>query len=182
MIQLLSALATVSQNSDLSQDSGLASASWALTAVARAGLIDLDATIITQAVFFLTLLLLLPSMVYRPLLQRFDQREERTEGARATAKALRKQARDEVARYDDAVASQRRDALIERAETRALAQKSADELIAQARKETADHIAHGIAEQRQFAVSARQELFADASTIGAEIAAKLSGGTVADAA
>ena len=141
--------------------------------LSRAGLIDLDATIITQSVFFFALLLILPRLVYKPLLARFDQREARTDGARAEAKVLRHQADAEVARYETAVASQRRDALSERADTRGRTQKQADETIAAARAETAARISAGVAAQRKAADEARAELATEARSLGAAIADKL---------
>ncbi len=167
MLHLLSPLGAAVQQSDT------ISIALELGNLARAGLIDLDATIITQAVFFFALLLLLPGLVYKPLLQRFDQREERTEGARATAKAMRKQAREEVARYEAAVASQRKDALAERADTRARAQAQADALVATARTEAAQRVTAGIAEQRATAETARQALRTEADALAGAIADKL---------
>ncbi len=167
MLNLLSPLAAAVQQIEAT------STAYELHGLARAGLIDLDATIITQAVFFFALLLLLPGLVYKPLLQRFDQREERTEGARTSAKAMRKQAREEVARYEAAVASQRKDALTERAETRARAQAQADAMVTTARAEAAERVAAGIAEQRKTAESARKALQADAGILASTIADKL---------
>ncbi|MBM4344228.1 MAG: ATP synthase F0 subunit B [Deltaproteobacteria bacterium] len=167
MLHLLSPLGAAVQHTDVIPRA------CELTRLARAGLIDLDATIVTQAVFFFALLILLPGLVYKPLLARFDQREERTEGARTTAKAMRKQAREEVARYEAAVAAQRKDALAERAATRSQAQAQADAMVATARREAAERVSAGIAEQRTAAEAARQSLRAEAQTLGGAIADKL---------
>lgn len=141
--------------------------------VGRAGLIDLDVTIITQAVFFFTLLIVLPPLVFKPLLARFEQREARTEGARNEAKQLRKQADEEVARYETLTAEQRRTALQERAETRLATQKQADAMVAQARTETATRLEAAFARQRATADEARAALRQDAALIAASIADKL---------
>ena len=139
----------------------------------EAGLIDLDATIITQGLFFIVLLLALPGLVYKPMLARFDEREARTDGARADAKALRRQADDEVSRYETAIGQQRRDALTERAETRTEAQREADIMVATARQEATDRVNAGIASQRSDADRVRGELKSEVQLLAAAIAAKI---------
>jgi F-type H+-transporting ATPase subunit b len=141
--------------------------------VGRAGLIDLDVTLITQALFFFTLLIVLPPLVFKPLLARFEQREARTEGARHEAKQLRKQADDEVARYETLTSEHRRAAMQERAETRQSTQKQADALVAQARAESATRLEVAFQRQRATADEARAALRQDASLIAASIADKL---------
>lgn len=143
---------------------------------ARAGLIDLDVTIITQAVFFFLLLLVLPGLVYKPMLARFDQREARTEGARHEAKSLRKQADDEVAKYETATAERRKAAMTERAETRDSARKQADALVSTARSESNVRLEGAFAAQRKTADAARTALKSDAQQIAAVIADKLAKG------
>lgn len=142
-------------------------------AVQRAGLVDLDFTVIIQAVFFFTLLAVLPGLVLKPLVARFDQREARTEGARNEAKALRKLADDQVATYDQATQEQRKKAMAERADTRAATQRQADALVAQARHETQARVDAGLLQQRQLMKQAQLQLDAMAAPLAAEIADKL---------
>lgn len=134
--------------------------SWASAAeaVQRAGLVDLDFTVIIQAVLFFTLLALLPSLILKPLVARFDQREARTEGARNDAKALRKQADEQVTTYEHATQEQRKKAMAERADTRAATQRQADALVAQARAETQARIDAGLVQQRQVMKQAQGQL------------------------
>jgi F-type H+-transporting ATPase subunit b len=145
-------------------------------AVSRAGLIDLDVTIITQAAFFFLLLLVLPGLVFKPFLARFDQREARTEGARSEAKLLRKQADDEVSRYETAAAERRKSAMHERAETRDHARKEADQLVTKARTESLGRLDKIFADQRVIAQTARTELQGEAQRIAVSIADKLAQG------
>ncbi len=145
----------------------------AAEAVQRAGLVDLDFTVIIQAVLFFTLLAVLPSLVLKPLVARFDQREARTEGARNEAKTLRKQADEQVASYEHATQEQRKKAMAERAETRAATQRQADALVAQARAETQARIDAGLAQQRQVMKQAQAQLDAVAAPLAGEIADKL---------
>jgi len=53
--------------------------------IARAGLIDLDITVLFQLVVFLVLLVTLNKLAFQPLLALFAERRKRTEGARAAA-------------------------------------------------------------------------------------------------
>jgi F-type H+-transporting ATPase subunit b len=142
-------------------------------AVARAGLIDLDGTVVFQSAFFIILMLVLPKLVFQPMLARIDQREARTDGARAEAKAMRHAADEQIAAYDKATSQEKRRALEERARTRANAEQQATGLITQARAETAARIDAGIAEQKRQVAAARSELQAEATTLGRQIADKI---------
>ena len=53
--------------------------------IARAGLIDLDITVLFQLGLFLVLLVLLNKLAFQPLLALFAERRKRTEGARIAA-------------------------------------------------------------------------------------------------
>ena len=141
--------------------------------VARAGLIDLDGTIFVQFGFFALLVLVLPSLIFNPMLARIEQREARTDGARADAKAMRHLADDQVAHYETAIAAEKRKALHERAETRAATMKMAASLVATARTETAERIDQGLAAQRAQADVARTQLAGDAEGLARQIATKL---------
>lgn len=142
----------------------------------KAGLIDLDVTVFIQGGLFLGLVLLLPRIIFRPMLERIEQREARTEGARAEAKAMRHAADEQVTAYDQATAAEKRRALDERAEVRLATQHKAEALIAQARAATAARIDAGLASQRQQAADARKQLAAEAETLGVLIADKLAEG------
>lgn len=145
-------------------------------AASRAGLIDLDATVVFQSVFFVVLMLVLPKLVFQPMLARIDQREARTDGARAEAKAMRHAADEQIAAYDKATAQEKRRALDERARTRAEAEQKAAALISQARTQTALRIDAGIAEQKKQVDAARTQLQAEAATLGRQIADKIAEG------
>ena len=55
--------------------------------IARAGLIDLDVTFFFQLAVFLTLVVILNRIAFRPLLALFAERHRKTEGARCEAEA-----------------------------------------------------------------------------------------------
>ncbi|MSP91658.1 MAG: hypothetical protein EXR79_07625 [Myxococcales bacterium] len=141
--------------------------------VAQAGLVDLDGTIFIQFGLFALLVLVLPGLIFNPMLARIEQREARTDGARADAKAMRHLADDQVAQYETAIAAQKRKALQERAETRVATMKMAADLLATARAETTERIDQGLALQRAQAEVARVELQRDADGLARQIATKL---------
>lgn len=141
--------------------------------LAQAGLVDLDITLAFQAVFFLVLLIALPPLAFKPLVERMQERDARTEGARAQAKQVRHDADVKVQEYETRTAQAKRQALDERAQVRADAQRKAAELINGARAQTAARIDAGLAAQRQAADVARTQLRTDAATLAGQIAHKL---------
>jgi F-type H+-transporting ATPase subunit b len=142
----------------------------------QAALIDLDITIVTQGIFFFLLVLVLPRLIFRPMLERIEQREFRTEGARADARAMRHAADEEAALFDQAMTAEKRKALAERAEVRQSTQRKAEELVATARTQTAARIDQGLTRQRAEAVRHREVLSQDAALIARQVADKIAEG------
>lgn len=145
-------------------------------AVQRAGLIDLDGTVLVQGAFFLILMIVLPRIIFRPMLERIEQREARTEGARNDARSMRRAADEQVLAYERATAEEKRRALAERSETRNATQRMAADLVTTARHDTTARIDQGLAAQRQHADVVRQQLAREAETISLAIADKLAAG------
>ena len=92
-----------------------------LVAMSGGVTLDFDNTVILQAVLFTLLLLILKPLLFDPMLRVFALREERTEGARATARELQERAGELLGEYErelgrvSQVAAEERDRL--RAET-----------------------------------------------------------------
>ena len=141
--------------------------------IAKAGLVDLDITLAFQAVFFIVLLIVLPPLVFKPLVARMAERDARTDGARAEAKKVRHDADVKVQEYEARTAEAKRNALDERAKVRADAQRQAATLIAAAREQTTARIDAGLAAQKREADAARSQLQTDAATLAGQIAHKL---------
>lgn len=139
----------------------------------QAGLVDLDVTIAFQAFFFLLLVIVLPKLVFKPLVARIEEREARTEGARAEAKRVRHEADEQVTQYETRTAQAKRDALDERAKVRADAQRKATAVVAEAREQSAARIDAGLQSQRAQAAQARTQLNTEAAALSAQIARKL---------
>jgi F-type H+-transporting ATPase subunit b len=62
--------------------------------------IDFDKTFIVQMVVFALLVLLLKPLLFDPVLKIFEKREERTEGAKATAREMQEKAGELLRRYE----------------------------------------------------------------------------------
>lgn len=141
-----------------------------------AGLVDVDATAIVQFVFFLVLVLVLPKLVFGPLMERFEQRDARTEGARAEARRMLKEADEQVAVFERAMSDEKQRAMAERQAARMQAQREANELVNRVRTETTGRIDAGIAALQAQAQRANAELEAESKAISALIVGKILGG------
>ncbi len=141
--------------------------------VARAGLIDIDATVVFQALFFIILMLVLPKLIFQPMLARLDQRTARTDGAKAAAKETRAKADQEAARYEHATAEDKRKALEERAKMRAGAELQAADTVQKARLAANARVEAGIAEQQRVFAVTRGELQNEANALAIQISDKI---------
>ena len=62
--------------------------------------LDFDRTVLLQIIVFAGLILILKPLLFDPMLKVFALREERTEGARATARELQEKAGELLQRYE----------------------------------------------------------------------------------
>lgn len=69
--------------------------------LAGGSVIDLDGTILVQLAIFLLTFFVLRSLVFKPMMELFDAREAATEGARAEAKKMDKEAREKADAFED---------------------------------------------------------------------------------
>lgn len=138
-----------------------------------AGLVDVDATAIAQFAFFLTLVLVLPKLIFEPLLKRFDQRSARTDGARAEARRMLKEADEQVVVFERAMADEKQRAMAERAAARMQAVRETNDAIAKVRRETNARIDAGIDALRAQGDAARAELDTEAKAIASMIVGKI---------
>lgn len=100
---------------------------------------DFDLTFVLQMVVFATLIVVLKPLLFEPVLRIFQEREQRTEGARDSARAMQEEAGELLSRYEKELAKVHDVARQERDRVRAEAAKVEAEVMAQAR-ETANHI------------------------------------------
>lgn len=95
--------------------------------------IDFDKTFIVQMIVFALLVLLLKPLLFDPVLKIFEQREERTEGAKAAARQMQEKAGELLRRYEAEVERINRVATEERERLRAETTRLEAEILAEAR-------------------------------------------------
>lgn len=98
--------------------------------------LDFDNTLVIQMVIFVLLMFLLEPLLFAPVLKVFALREERTEGAKAQARALDEQAGEIYQRYQRELERVNRVAAEERDRVRAETAKLEAEILREARAAT----------------------------------------------
>jgi len=137
--------------------------------------IDFDRSVLVQMVLFTLLIVVLKPLLFTPVLRVFAQREERTEGARAEARALEEKAGELLVRYEARVAEVQRIANEERDHLRSEAVKLESEILGRAREEAARVVASGRASILHEIEGLRRELEARRSAITADVIAGVTG-------
>lgn len=98
--------------------------------------IDMDRTVIVQMVVFALLIIVLKPLLFDPVLKVFALREERTDGARATARELQEKAGELLRRYEKELERVHQVAAEERDQLRAETAKLEAEILREARDVT----------------------------------------------
>ena len=128
----------------ISFDSAVSGVSLAdLVAMSGGVTLDFDNTVILQAVLFTLLLLILKPLLFDPMLRIFALREERTEGARATARELQERAGDLLGEYERELGRVAQVAAEERDRLRAETARLEATILHEAREATARIIENG---------------------------------------
>ena len=142
-------------------------------------MIYLDYTVIVQIVFFLLLWFLLARLVYSPFVGLFEERERRTEGARAEAASLRGEAERMRADYEKRIAMARDEG---GAVKETVVQQGRDErerLLSRAREEAAEHLERIRGEIQQELRKQEQLVEREAEAIARQMAEKILGRKIA---
>ena len=158
---------------------GLTDEAGSLLGASGAVNIDFDLTFVGQMVIFAVLILVLKPLVFDPVLGLFEERENRTDGAKAAAREMQQKAGELLRKYEHElekvhrVAAEERDAI--RAETARLeaeqmneARQVAAKIINQGRERVAEEI-HAI----------RFELGRNSERLARDIAARVLGREIA---
>ena len=98
--------------------------------------LDFDRTVLLQIVVFAVLIVVLKPLLFDPMLKVFALREERTDGARATARELQEKAGELLQRYEKELERVRQVATEERELLRSETSKLEAEILNQAREAT----------------------------------------------
>jgi F-type H+-transporting ATPase subunit b len=98
--------------------------------------LDFDRTVLLQIVVFAVLIVVLKPLLFDPVLKVFALREERTEGARATARQLQEKAGELLQRYEKELERVKQVATEERDRLRSETSKLEAEILNEARLAT----------------------------------------------
>ena len=137
------------------------------------GLINLDASLLVQAVNFLLLLVLLYKLAYRPLLAKMEERTAAIKQQLEEAERAREEGRRSLAEHEARLQTARAEAGAIRERALREAQAEEQKLIADAKEEAARLLESARAEIRQDVRRARAELRQEVGTLAVEIAERL---------
>jgi F-type H+-transporting ATPase subunit b len=154
----------------------LASLASAATAAAPQAIsVDFDATFLVQVAMFVALTLFLKPVLFEPLLELFEERERRIDGAKLQARKIDEKSATAHTKYEAEMSKARASASAERDKIRAEAMKDEQEILARVRKATSDVIDAGKRGAAAEAASARTNLKADAAARAREVASRVLG-------
>ncbi len=137
--------------------------------------IDFDGSVVIQFVAFLILFIIIKPLLLDPFLKLMEEREKRTEGARADARKMDEKAGDIIKRYESELDKVRRIANEERDRLRAEAQKLEARILAEARDETAKVVEEGKAKLAGERDAIRRDLAAMTAAMSTDAASRVLG-------
>jgi F-type H+-transporting ATPase subunit b len=137
--------------------------------------IDLDATLLLQAVVFAALVVVLKPLLFDPMLKVFDERERRTEGARHDARRMQAEASQLLQEYEQALDRVRRAASDERDRIRSETAKLEADILAEAHRSAACIAEEGRTRIASEIAALEAQLSLESDRIGREMAARVLG-------
>jgi F-type H+-transporting ATPase subunit b len=137
--------------------------------------LDFDMTFVAQMVIFAIFIIILKPLLFDPLMKLFEERERRTEGAKALARRMDERAGEILRRYESELDAVRRVAAEERDKLRAEAQRLEAQILAEARAEAAKLVEEGKKKLDIERKTIRAELSARAPQIARDIASRVLG-------
>ena len=117
-----------------------------IDANAAEDLLKVDKTLIIQIVIFIAAIFILNSLLFKPLIQLVERREQLTTGRIKEAKELERKVEQIIKEYKEKLDEVRAKAMEERNEIRRQAQAAAEEMIAKAHSEAQTLLEEAIAE------------------------------------
>jgi F-type H+-transporting ATPase subunit b len=137
--------------------------------------LDIDLTFTLQMLLFVVLIVVLKPLLFDPALRIFEERERRTDGARAEAREMQKRAGELLQKYELELANVGRAAAEERDKMRAETTRLENEIINQARDATAKILAEGRAEIAAQVAKIRMDLGRESERLAHQLAARALG-------
>lgn len=143
--------------------------------LSSAPILDVDATLLIYVGVFFVLFFLLRSLVFRPTMELFDERERAIDGARVEARQLEGEAESKLASFEEQMAKMRAEATAERERLRAEGTRLERTLIEKVRAETDRMVRDAEKQMAEEAARVRADIAARTPVLAREIAAKLLG-------
>jgi F-type H+-transporting ATPase subunit b len=137
--------------------------------------IDFDRTFIVQMALFVVLMLVLAPTLFRPLLRLFEEREKRTDGARAEARQMQEKAAELLCRYEEELGRVRQVAAAEREKLRNETLRLEAKILDEAHQATATIVEEGRRHLEVEMGKLRRELELKSHQISTEIASSILG-------
>ncbi|RMF88262.1 MAG: hypothetical protein D6739_00375 [Nitrospirae bacterium] len=129
-------------------------------------MIELNVSLLIQAVNFLVLLVVLQRILYRPILQALEERARRTRGARGEVERVEEQGAELMAAYEADLAVARSQARARYQERRAEALAEAERIVAEEKQKAEAELA----QHEQALAKRRESLLAELAEREAELA------------
>lgn len=139
------------------------------------GLIDLDVSFFIQLGVFLVFLVVMNTLLFKPLLRVFDERKKRTEGARDDASRDDARAREMIADYEAKLSSAVNEGAALRAKLRAEAVAQAQAHSTEARERYGRRVSDGSRKAREEYDASRGDVAPAARPLAEAIARKVLG-------
>ena len=137
--------------------------------------LDFNNVVVFQAVIFVFLIVVLKPLLFDPMLKVFGLREERTEGARETARELEERAGELLTRYEAELTRVNQAAAEERDRLRAEATKLEAQILKEAREAAAKIVEEGRRRIETEVNSIRFDLGKQSERLASDIATRVLG-------
>lgn len=137
--------------------------------------LDFNNVVVFQVVIFVFLIAVLKPLLFDPMLKVFALREDRTEGARATARELEEQAGELLTRYEAELSRVNQAAAAERDKLRAETAKLEAQILNEARTAAAKIVDEGRKKIETEVNAIRFELGKQSERLAADIATRVLG-------
>ena len=138
-------------------------------------ILDVDLTLVIYAGVFFVIFFMLRALVFQPMMELFDAREEAIDGAKKKAKKLEKRAEEKLASFEQQMAKVRVEAGGERDKLRAESKRLEQKLTAKVKRETDEMMAKANEEMQRAGKKARAQIAAQSPKLASQIAEKLLG-------
>jgi len=136
---------------------------------------DFDRTFLVQMVLFMGLIIVLKPLLFDPVLKIFEQRELRTDGAKAEARRMQEEAGELLRRYEQELERINQVAAEERERLRAETARLEAEILGEARELTGRIVEQGREQIDKEVGSIRLDLAKQSDRIASELATQVLG-------